>query len=91
MEIVLGRSYTIVVEFPWGERLETVSDRVVREPDGAIRWTPRGEFGFEPCLDPVIQETEERILGWGGGCCDVTVVISPVGEPPRPPGGRSFR
>ncbi len=91
MEIVLGRSYAIVVEFPWGERLEMVSDRVVRQADGSIRWTPPGEFAFEPCLDPVIQETEDRVLGWGGGCCDVTVVISAVEEPPGPTGRRPQR
>lgn len=76
MQIVPGRRYRVVVRFPWGERFETVADRVVREEGGSLRWEGGAEFGHEPCLETPIREAEDWVLGWCGGCCDVTVVIS---------------
>ncbi len=84
MEIVAGRTYRIVVRFPWGERVVAWSDRVRREPDGAIRWEPPAGFLHEPCLDGVVREEQTWVLGWCGGGCDVTVVISEGEEAPEP-------
>ncbi|GAB4274563.1 MAG: hypothetical protein Kow0092_29980 [Deferrisomatales bacterium] len=84
MEIVEGRTYRIVVRFPWGERAEMTSDRVVREADGTVRWAAAEGYAFEPCLDGVIREEGTWVMGWAGGCGDVTVVISQGPGAPEP-------
>lgn len=84
MDIVRGRSYRIVVRFPWGDRVESWNDRVQRSTDGTIRWEPPEAFGPEPRLDVVIREEETWVLGWCGGTCDVTVVISEDEGAPEP-------
>jgi len=84
LEIVWGSTYRIVVRFPWGARVELESDRVRRDRDGTIRWTAVGDLGLEPCLDGVLQEAEDWVLGWCGGTCDVTVVIAQGPEAPEP-------
>ncbi|GAB4268797.1 hypothetical protein [Deferrisoma sp.] len=75
MEIVRGRLYRVVVEYPWGKRVEVVTREVVRETDGTVRWA--GEDGGG-ALDVVIGETEARLLGWHEGHTDVTVRIEPA-------------
>jgi len=84
VEIVAGRRYRVVVRFPWGTRVEFHTDRVYRDEAGTIRWLDGGEIGLEPCLDSVIQEKENWILGWCGGTSDVTAVISHGPEAPEP-------
>lgn len=84
MEIVRGRAYRIVVRFPWGRRVEAWNHRVERLPDGSIRWEPPDPFGPEPCLDVVIREEATWVMGWCGGTCDVTVVISEGEGAPEP-------
>jgi len=84
VEIVTGRAYRIVVRFPWGKRVETTCDQVWREVDGSIRWEPPEGFPHEPCLDGVVREEQTWVLGWCGGGCDVTVVISEGAGAPEP-------
>ncbi len=84
MEFVRGRRYRVVVKYPWGERKEGIAEGVVRESDGTIRWTSAEDLGLEPCLDCVLQEAETWILGWAGGTCDVTVVLSEGPDAPEP-------
>lgn len=83
MEIVRGRSYKVVVEFPWGERAEVVTDRVERDADGTVRWVSGRDPDGGAYLDPVIRETETWVFGWYQGRCDVTVRVSVVspGDP----------
>ncbi len=81
MEIVQGRWYRIVVRFPWGATKELITATVVRDADGTIRWEWEDDFGFAAYVDCVIEETEHSLTGWGGGCCDVTVVITAAGAP----------
>jgi hypothetical protein len=83
LDVVHGHAYRIVVRFPWGERFETTSRGVRRDPDGTIRWEA-ADFGHEPCLDGVIREGETWVLGWCGGTCDVTVVVSEGAGAPEP-------
>jgi hypothetical protein len=84
LEIVPGRSYRIVVRFPWGARVAVESNQLRRDADGSIHWAGAGEMGLEPCLDTVIQESTRWVLGWCGGTCDVTVVISDGPGGPEP-------
>lgn len=85
LEICAGHSYTIVVRFPWGERREARLRALTREADGTLRWSCGAELGVEPYLDSVLQEAENWVLGWVGGSCDVTAVVSLTGaEAPEP-------
>ncbi len=84
MEIVFGRTYRVVVRFPWGTRVEFETAALVREADGAIRWPAREGLGEATCLDLVIQESGTWVHGWVGGHCDVAVVVSEGPDAPEP-------
>ena len=85
MEIVSSRGYRVVVRFPWGERREYDEIAVTRESDGTLRWqTGEDGGGLEPYCDMVVQETERWIMGWVGGTCDTSVVISLDEDAPEP-------
>ncbi len=77
MEIVRGRLYRVVVEYPWGRKVEVLTREVVREADGTVRWADGGAWAR---LDVVIGETADRVTGWHEGHTDVTVRIEPAGR-----------
>ena len=76
MEIVTGRSYAIVVRFPWGERMEQEVGTLSRDADGTLRWSWDEGACVEPYLDNILCEEKHYVFGWVGGSCDVTAVIS---------------
>ncbi len=82
MEIEYGRTYRVVVRYPWGERVETKCARVTRDADGTIRWPAEG--AEEAFVEGAIREAEGWVLGWYGGRCDATVVISEGPDAPEP-------
>lgn len=82
MEIVCGRAYRVVVRYPWGERVETTCERVERDAAGTIRWPSGG--AEDAYLEGVIREAPGWVLGWYGGHCDVTVLISEDPDAPEP-------
>jgi len=84
VEVVAGRIYRIVVRFPWGTRVELQTDRASRDEDGTIRWQRTGALDLEPCLDCVLHETDDWVLGLCGGTSDVAVVVSQGPEAPEP-------
>ncbi len=79
MEICAGRSYTLVVRFPWGERRQARVEALARDADGTVRWCHCDPLGVEPYLDNVLQEEEYWVFGWVGGTCDVIAVLSVPG------------
>ncbi len=81
MEIVYGRTYRVVVRYPWGERVETTCAAVTRDASGTIRWPAEGEEAF---VEGAIREEAGWVLGWYAGRCDVTVVISEDPGAPEP-------
>lgn len=83
MEIEAHKRYRVVVRFPWGERRDYGEATVTREADGTLRWSVAETGGLEPYCD-VVRETDGWIMGWVGGTCDTTVVISTGEDAPEP-------
>lgn len=69
---------------PWGELVSFETGEALRADDGSVSWRAGCSLGLEPCLGPVIRETETWIMGWLGGTCDAVAVISEGGEGPEP-------
>jgi len=76
MEIDADRTYLITIRMPWGDLKRFEAKGLVRAQDGTIAWPPQGCEGLEAYLDCIIDEREEYVLGWLGGSCDATVVVS---------------
>ncbi len=83
MKIKTTTRCRVVVRFPWGERRDYGETDVTRDEDGTVRWTVDDPGGLEPYCD-VVRETESWIMGWVGGTCDTTVVISTGEDAPEP-------
>ena len=79
MDLIAENTYRVVMRFPWGERRDVGELAVTRDPDGTVRWACEDPGVLEPYCD-VVRETDHWIMGWVGGTCDTTVVISVRGE-----------
>ncbi|MBI5441350.1 MAG: hypothetical protein HY900_09090 [Deltaproteobacteria bacterium] len=85
MDIILGRTYRIVIRFPWGARFEARTDCLVRDPGGGLRWSVDEEhWPGATGIDLLLQETDHWILGWVEGYGNVPAVVSDGGDAPEP-------